>query len=653
MRKITFIVCAGLIFGLWSCDGKTKENGNEPAGTDPVEFSVTASTPSFTGSSGLDIKWSADDAIGLFDNVKASSNKKFTLETGAGQASGTFKGELEDNDAVSRTIYAITPFVPSSSTAAAEAYPLALDNNQTSMNKYLFAAASATLTSAPSESAVNLSFKSLMSVLKISITGIGATGSTLNSVRLQAKETGVTPFATKATVDLTASAPAAFGFSNMVAGINVGAPVGISDSYEAGIVLFPTDFSNAAQDLQIIVLLDNGQTFTFDLEGFDKNLAAGTVAEETVELIRSGEGGFEFAAGETARPGTGEYANMDIVPIRGEILNSTSDLTPYTFTIGKTAGNGRQLRIWWISKKDTDIGLYFALNRFGENNDIMGFDPNGVAETGGAGSYFAGGNASKSWKETMHYFKDGGDAANYNVSYTQYNVNNNSKFMAPSKETFTIYGMLGNTAVNEENQANKIPYADMRFPVTINVQEDTSDLEVFTPSAGETARPGIGDFADYDVIAVRGEFINSNAGADNSLYYPSSGQAFAAGKGFRIWFIAKKDYAGGDMLKLAHDNRATYFKGTKVAEVTTICGANSEVGGGNANKSYKENPATFASVADNSQYTISYARWNVDQTCIITGPAGDYTVPFYIVTSGVSNAISKDLTCDVKIKVIE
>lgn len=649
MKKIAFIACAALASGLYSCGDK---NGNEeiPSGKDPVEFSAAASAAAMTGTGGFDVKWNTGDAIGLFDDVKASAIKKFTLESGAGQASASFKGELEDDDAAARNIYAVSPFDATVKNATANTYPLAISNNQTSMNKYLFTAASTSISKSPSEADVVLNFKHLTAVLKINITNIASTGSSLNAVRLQTKDESAF-FATKAKVDLTSATPAATDLSDKVAGINVTVPSGVTDSYEAGFVLFPMDFSALAKDLEVVVLLDNGNTFTYELSGFNKNLAAGTAVSESIELLEYGTGGFEFAAGETARPGVGDFANMDIVPIRGEVLTSASDLTPYTFTLGRASGNGRQLRIWWISKKETSIGLYFALNRFGENNDVMGFDPAHIVAMGGAESAFAGGSASKSWKEYTHFFLNKEDAEKYNVSYSLYNLNHNSKFTAPATESFTIKGVLGNTAVAEANRDNMIPYEDIEFPVAIYTEEDTSGLEVFTPAAGETARPGVGDFADYDVIAIRGEFINSNQGTDNSLYYPASNTTFPTGKGFRMWFIAKKSYDGGKQLKLRHDNGATYFKGTKVSEVTAICGDGSKIGGGNAVRGYNETMGTFASAADNDLYTISYIRWNVDP-CIITGAAGDYVVPFYVTIDGVTNAIPKDLVCNVKIKVV-
>jgi hypothetical protein len=189
--------------------------------------------------------------------------------------------------------------------------------------------------------------------------------------------------------------------------------------------------------------------------------------------------------------------------------------------------------------------------------------------------------------------------------------------------------------------------------VTVNVQEDPSGREVCTPAVGETARPGVGEWADYDVIPIRGEFINSNDLTDLTIFNPVSNTSFPAKRGFRMWFIAKKSYTGGNSLKLRHEPTAAvpYFKGTLVSEVQTICGAGSQVGAGNAAKTYNSVACTFASAADNDLYTISYAYWNVDQTCIITGSAGDYTVPFYILPDA-TNGIPREMTCNVKIKVV-
>ena len=56
-----------------------------------------------------DIKWVAGDKISVFDGATENNgNQEFTLDTGAGTASGTFFGEAADAD----TYYAIYPYAP-------------------------------------------------------------------------------------------------------------------------------------------------------------------------------------------------------------------------------------------------------------------------------------------------------------------------------------------------------------------------------------------------------------------------------------------------------------------------------------------------------------------------------------------------------------
>ena len=162
--------------------------------------------------------------------------------------------------------------------------------------------------------------------------------------------------------------------------------------------------------------------------------------------------------------------------------------------------------------------------------------------------------------------------------------------------------------------------------------------EKFTPAADETARPGVGAYAGYDIIPIRGEYIESQSNF-TPVVFPSDtdvgGGTNATRKAFRMWFIIKRGTEfSGPMTYINLVNDEGYRLGTLVDEVENILGEGSTLGVGNSKVAgnIRNIQGHFADDADNVLYEIYYTAWDVGANAVSTvyAPPGTYVVPFYI-----------------------
>lgn len=160
--------------------------------------------------------------------------------------------------------------------------------------------------------------------------------------------------------------------------------------------------------------------------------------------------------------------------------------------------------------------------------------------------------------------------------------------------------------------------------------------EKFTPTIEETARPGVGAYTAYDIIPIRGEYIESQADP-TPIVFPSGatvGGPGTARKAFRMWFIIKKgvEFSGPNTFINLVDSEG-YRLGTLVDEVENILGEGSRLGAGNPRVAgnIKNIQGHFDDDIDNVLYDIYYTAWDIGANpAIVHAPPGNYVVPFYI-----------------------
>ncbi|GHV02363.1 hypothetical protein FACS1894159_11140 [Bacteroidia bacterium] len=618
MKKLFFISALTLGAALFSCN---TDQTVVPAVDGSNLVIITASgNDTRTEMNGKVVIWAENDALGVLDDAGNSTAAPFALTSAHGAATADFSGTLASDDAVARTLYAVYPY-HAANASPANAYQLTLPASQSGKpGDHLFMAASPVhISTAPSQTNIAFGFSHLMAVLDINVVGIPV-GETVSSVTIRATNGSDTPFATTATVDLTAANPVASGFGANVGSLSVANAK--RGNITASIVIFPTDFSASPAGLTIDVAT-NKQTYSF-LKTVNKNFVAGSRNPTTVEIAPvTGSDGFEFLASETARPGVGDNLNVDVIPIRAELLKSTTDPTTYLYPLGGTGSvAGVQLRIWFVSKRGTAVGRMFALNN--ASGYTNGFKTDEVASICGDGSTLSGGNQSRSWDQNAFYFKNLSDAQLYNVSYTQYNFAANSRINFPTADSFTVPCYLTSYGADDP-----FPYDGATAPVHVSM---AAMPPLFTPSDSETFRPGVGAYAAYDIVPVRGEFFVSAANP-SPLYFTS-----AAGSGtniFRMWTIQTKGAitATSGINILLPSVAGTYFKGSVLSDVTSILGAGSQIGAGNATagQSIKQTRCYFPDPSDNDLYEVYYTQWNATGSeCYVAASTGTYSVRFHI-----------------------
>lgn len=208
---------------------------------------------------------------------------------------------------------------------------------------------------------------------------------------------------------------------------------------------------------------------------------------------------------------------------------------------------------------------------------------------------------------------------------------------------------------------------------TENTDDDDDDDDIligekFTPTADETARPGVGAYADYDIIPIRGEYVNSKNNLTpitftSGEYVGYDGQTAASRKAFRMWFIIRKETQfSGQMTFVNLLDGGDYRLGSHMDEVANTLGEGSMLGAGNSKVAgnIMGTQGHFADNSDNELYNIYYTTWDIGTNrSIVYAGAGNYQVNFYIEPRTLSGNTGEDIPagkiyteCPVTIKVV-
>lgn len=557
-----------------------------------IEATVSLSVPQ--GGSGFKTVWEDGDVIGIFEPGTPSNPRDFRLTEGAESEEGTFFGKLPVSDSEtpeSGHLFAIWPYDwYAGSSSGADAYSLALPSEQNSGNydtEYI-AGYSA-------DNGRTFTTSRLVSILDVTVTGLPE-DETLRSLGFSSTPAA---FASAATVDLT-DEQFPLSVSEQVSDISSEVVSGNTASFK----MFPQDFSAMQAEMNVVITTDK-TVYNQVFDGFGNiRLEAGKTAEMTVEVAdRYGEGGFVFAESETARPGEGEYADAQVIPIRGEILDKATSL-PYSF-VPNTASGEQVLRIWFISTQEATAGKYFSLKDF---SGTFGFDGNAIAEKFYTGSQVSVTDADCEYDRNRHYFFSQEDALKYKVSYVDFSID--AKFVQLFDDEFSIEC----TIVGSKDGSDSFISAgeEMKVPVSVHASPYILHLD-----SSESARPGEGEYAAYNFLPIRGEYIVSKNTATATPYVFTAGQP-TAGIAFRVWMISKKGYTvptNGDNYNSENDWGSTYLLGAEIAEIEEKFGTGSGVGFGTAaaKKLLSGTPGyVFDNENDNSAYVITYVDFDVN-----------------------------------------
>ncbi len=538
--------------------------------------------------------WEEDDVIGIFEPGTPSNPRDFRLTEGSGTTEGRFTGKLpvyEDEPAGSGQLYAVWPYDwYAGSSSSAKAYTLVLPAEQNAGN-----ADTEYIAGYSADNGETFTTKQLVSILDFTVTGL-PDDETLKSVGFSSASAF---FASAATVDLTSE-----GLPVTVSELTSSVSSEIVSGNTARFRMFPQDFSAMQAEVDVVITTDK-TVYNQKFDGFgDIVLEAGKASAATVEVAdRYGEGGFVFAENETARPGEGIYADAQIIPVRGEILDKASS-EPFTF-IPNTASGGQTLRIWFVSLQDANVGKYFSLKDF---SGSFGFDGTAAAEKFYTGTSISVTDADCEYDLNRHYFFSQEDALKYKVSYVDFSID--ARFVQLFEDEFTIDCTLVGSKDGSDSFIGS--GEEMTVPVTVHASPYVLQL-----GAGETARPGEGEYAGYNFLPIRGEYIVSKNTATATPYVFTAGQP-VSGIAFRVWMIARKGYTvptNGDNYASENDWGKTYLLGAEIAEIEEKFGAGSGVGFGTAaaKKLLSGTPGyVFDNEEDNSEYVITYVDYDVN-----------------------------------------
>ena len=595
MKPHLHLLLSNLIFaGLpISCTDEPVISYGEFEDRGPVaEASVTMSIPQ--GDAAFKSVWEDDDAIAVFEPGTPSNPRIFQLTEGTGTANGTFTGNLpvyDETEEQPEQLSAIWPYdwyAGSSSTA--DAYTLSIPSAQTADNS-----TTEYIAGYSEDKGKTFQTRQLMSLLDFTITELPE-DETLRSLSFSSESE---VFASTATVDLTdAEFPVAVTEYS----------TGISSEVAAGNTvrfrMLPQDFKSVQAAISVVITTDKA-VYNQPFNGFgDITLEAGNTASATIEVAdQFGEGGFVFADDETARPGEGEYADMQVIPVRGEILDGA---TSYTF-IPNTASGSKTLRIWFVSLQDATVGKYFSLKDF---SGSFGFDNAAVADEFYTGSSISVTDANCEYDMNRHYFFAQEEALKYKVSYVDFAIT--AKFVQLFSDEFKLECVI--TGSKDGSESFLGADEEMTVPVTVHAKPYILQL-----GADETARPGEGEYAGYNFLPLRGEYITkgSKDQLDYTPYVFTAGQA-TTGITFRVWMIALKDYKVGtnndDSYVSENDWAVTYLLGSKIAEIEEKFGPDSGVGFGTAaaKNIMSGKPGYVFGNEEDDKYIVTFVDYDVN-----------------------------------------
>ena len=585
------LVFAGLLIS--SCTDEPAISYGEFEDRGPVaETSVVMSIPQ--SDAAFKSVWADDDAIAVFEPGTPSNPRIFQLKEGAGTAEGTFTGNLpvyEGEEGQPVQLSAIWPYDwYAGSSSSADAYTLSVPTAQTAENSN-----TEYIAGYSEDNGGTFQTRQLMSLLDFTITELPE-DETLKSLSFSS-ESGV--FASIATVDLTSS-----DFPVVVTEYATGISSEVTAGNTVRFRMLPQDFKSVQAAVSVVITTDKA-VYNQPFSGLgDIALEAGKTASATIEVAdQFGEGGFVFAEDETARPGEGEYADRQVIPVRGEILDGT---TAYTF-IPNTASGSKTLRIWFIALQNATVGKYFSLKDF---SGSFGFDNTAVAGEFYTGSSISVTDADREYDMNRHYFFEQEDALKYKVSYVDFDITD-AKFVQLFNDEFKLECAI----TGSKDGAESFLGADEEMTVPVTVHAKPYILQF---GADETARPGEGEYADYNFLPIRGEYITkeSKNQLDYTPYVFTAGQA-TTGIVFRVWVMAKKGYTASnnsDSYLSENDWAATYLLGAEIAEIEEKFGAGSGIGFGTAaaKNLLSGLPGYIFDNGDDESYIITYVDYDVN-----------------------------------------
>lgn len=544
--------------------------------------------------------WENNDAIAVFEPGTPSNPRIFQLKEGAGTTEGTFTGNLpvyEDVSSKPDILSAIWPYDwYAGASSSSEAYTLSVPSVQSEDNSPIEYIAGCS-----EDSGKTFRTRQLISMLEFTVTGLPE-DETLESLAFSSAS-GV--FASEATVDLTTT-ELPVTISDYSTEISSSIAAGDKISFR----LLPQDFKGIQADINAVITTDKA-VYNQKFDGFSNIVTeAGKTVSATIEIAdQFGEGGFVFADDETDRPGEGEYAGMQVIPIRGEILDKTT-LEKYTF-IPNTASGTQTLRIWFVSIQDATVGKYFSLKDY---SGTFGFDNTAAEDMFYTGTSISVSDANCEYDMNRHYFFSQEDALKYKVSYVDFDID--AKFAL----LFSTEFKLGCTIVGSKDGSGSFlnEGQEMTVPVTVHASPYILHL-----GDNETARPGTGEYTGYNFLPIRGEYITKES--KNKLEYTPF--TFTAGQrvgqsnseiAFRVWMISRKDYGAptdnSDKYASENDWGTTYLLGTEMNEIETKFGSESGIGFGTAAAKKMMSGLTgyvFDNEADNNAYIITYVDYDV------------------------------------------
>lgn len=596
----SFVACAAMLSAASCTDEPIITYGEMETGGPVEKVTLKASLPT-EETDCFKTGWQSGDVLGIFGPSSLKAPRDFRIKAGESSAEASFEGNLPvSGEEESNELYAVYPYDwYAGSTSGADSYTISIPEKQTpelAVPEYM----SGMVTD---RNAV-IELQPLTSVLEVSVGKIPE-DETLTGMTLKTSD-GSPLFAVSANVDLT-SADQTILIADRAASVSSG----IVSGDKVVFTLLPQEISGDG-DVEIrSVITTTKSVYDQRFNDFSVKLEKGKKTAVGTDLLdRYGEGGFVFAENETARPGEGEWADYDVLPVRGEILNA--DGTPYSFlpNAALSAEANPVLRIWFVSRQNTTVGKWLALKSF---EGGYGFDPVAVKKDFTGASVISGVKTDMEWDANKHYFFNAEDAEKYKISYADFQVDKKTKFVRLFKEEFTIECTVGGEGVSG-HESDRLPYDDLTVPVTVHAVP--SYIEI---TAEEEAR--IKEYLEdknYNFVPMRGEYVTSKTVFTPYVFTPN---VSVTGIAFRMLVAVRRDFVvpeNGDKYMTTNTKTTppTWLLGGNITELEEKFGTGTRIGIGTngAAKSFASDMAGYVFESDelNEKYLLSCSVYDVN-----------------------------------------
>lgn len=594
----SFVACAVTLSAISCTDEPIITYGEMETGGPVEKVTIKASLPT-EETSYFKTGWKSGDVIGIFEPSSLKSPRDFRIRAGESSAEASFEGQLPVRmEEAGNELYAVYPYDwYAGSASGADSYVISIPEKQTpelTVPEYMSGMVA-------DRNAV-IELQPLTSVLEISVGKIPE-DETLAGMTLKTAD-GTALFAVVANVDLTSEEQTV-----VISDKSASVSTEIVSGNKAIFTMLPQTISGDAEIRAVITTTKS--VYEQHFNDFSVTLEKGVKSAVSIELLdRYGEGGFVFAESETARPGEGEWADYDVIPVRGEILQS--DGTPYSFLPNAALGaeTNLVLRIWFVSRQNTTAGKWLTLKSF---EGGYGFDPEAVKRDFTGASVISGVKTDVEWDSNKHYFFNVGDAEKYKVSYADFRIAATAKFVRLFKEEFTVECTLGGDGVSSEHESGRLPYDGLKVPVTVHATPSYIKI-----TAEEEAR--IKEYLEdknYNFVPMRGEYVASKTVFTPYVFTPN---VSVTGIGFRMLVAVRRDFVvpdKGDQYMTINTNTTppTWLLGGNIAELEEKFGTGTRIGIGTngAAKPFASDMAGYVFESDelNEKYLLSCSVYDV------------------------------------------